>query len=56
MKDNGVLLRKGYMNRIQISHNIVDEDLLKEVKKYMNCSMAKIFIVINRCDFINFRY
>ena len=27
--------RKGYMKRIQISHNIVDEDLLKEVKRYM---------------------
>ena len=32
------------MNRIQISHNIVDEDLLKEVKKYMIAPWQKYLL------------
>ena len=32
------------MKRIQISHNIVDEDLLKEVKKYMIAPWQKYLL------------
>ena len=31
------------MKRIQISHNIVDEDLLKEVKRYMIAPWQNIY-------------
>lgn len=34
------------MKRIQISHNVVDESLLKEVKKYMITSWQKYLLIL----------
>lgn len=34
------------MKRIQISHNIIDENILKEVKKYMIASWQKYLLIL----------
>ena len=37
------------MKRIQISHNIVDKELLKEVKKYMVAPWQKYLLIFTAC-------